>query len=313
MIKRALAFILVFLLLASLSACGKVGQSNIATVSGDGVLSPLPTYIEEPTPIEEEPVIEETPPEAPKNALLSKEEIEEKMGEISALSPDLIQWGPGLRFMEDNRPEACVYLQETYKDYAVDFLREGEEHKGKVYLTFDEGYENGYTSSILDTLNEKGVSAVFFVTMPYVKSNPELVQRMIDEGHIIGNHSVNHKDMSTISLSEQYDEVAGLHEYMEKEFDYHMSLWRFPTGAFTLQNVELIKSMGLRSVFWSFAYADWDANSQPDPTEAFDRITGHIHDGEIFLLHAVSSTNAQILPAVIDKVRAEGFQFEKYE
>ncbi len=249
----------------------------------------------------------------PSNTVADKTAMSTDFLEIGALDSSLVQWGPGLRFLEDGRPEACVYLQQQYGKYDADFLREGDEHKGRVYLTFDEGYENGYTGKILDTLKEKKVPAVFFVTQPYAEGQPELIRRMIDEGHVIGNHSVHHLDMSTLSLEEQYDEVAGLHRYMEEEYGYGMYLWRFPTGTFSVQNIALLQKMGYRSVFWSFAYADWDVNAQPDPAAAKTKITGSLHDGEIFLLHAVSSTNTAVLGDVIDYVRAQGYEFAKYE
>ena len=181
-----------------------------------------------------------------------------------------------------------------------------------LYLTFDEGYENGYTPKILDVLKEKNVSAVFFVTLSYAKNNPDLIRRMINEGHVVGNHSARHPNMTQVSMEEAYAEVADLHNYISENFGYDMYLFRPPEGAFSERTLALLQKMNYRTVCWSFAYADWDPEKQQEHDVAFNRITGSLHDGEIFLLHAVSSTNTEILGDVIDYVRSQGYKFEKY-
>ena len=223
-----------------------------------------------------------------------------------------VVWGPGRNFNDDGRPRACVNLETWYGMYDADFVFLGDEHDGKVYLTFDEGYENGYTASILDTLKEKDVKAVFFVTMPYVKSNPELVRRMIDEGHTVGNHTNRHPNLTKVSEEDAIDNIMSLHDYVKENFHYTMTLFRPPEGAFSENTLALTQKLGYRSVFWSFAYVDWDPDKQPTIANAFPYVTDHVHDGQIFLLHAVSATNAAILGDVIDNVRAQGFVFEPY-
>lgn len=218
-------------------------------------------------------------------------------------------WGPGGPVDENNRPDGATVYQEKYGQYAADFIRENNQN---IYLTFDEGYENGYTDDILDTLQEKGVQAVFFVTMPYVQSEPELVQRMIDEGHIVGNHSVNHPSFPEISLEECRQEIMELHDYVKENFGYEMSLFRFPMGEFSEADLKVVQDLGYRSVFWSFAYRDWLVDEQPDPQEAIATIEDKCHPGAIYLLHAVSETNAQILGQVIDDLRGEGYVFCAY-
>lgn len=219
-------------------------------------------------------------------------------------------WGPGGPVDADNRPDGATVYQEKYGQYAADFIRENNQN---IYLTFDEGYENGYTDDILDTLQEKGVQAVFFVTMPYVQSEPELVQRMIDEGHIVGNHSVNHPSFPEISLEECQQEIMELHDYVKENFGYEMSLFRFPMGEFSEADLKVVQDLGYRSVFWSFAYRDWLVDEQPDPQEAIATIEDKCHPGAIYLLHAVSETNAQILGQVIDDLRVEGYVFCAYQ
>ena len=257
----------------------------------------------EPEP-ESEPAVE--------NEIGSLEELSPYFQEFADLGSEQIPWGPGTNFDETGKPIACVGLQSEYGKWDTDFYRDGEEHKGKVYLTFDEGYENGYTPKILDILKEKGVSAVFFVTLSYAKAEPELIQRMIDEGHVVGNHSSRHPNMTTITMEEMYAEVADLHNYISENFDYDMYLFRPPVGAFSERSLALLQKMGYRTVCWSFAYADWDPANQPEHQKAFERVTRSVHDGEVFLLHAVSETNTAILGDVIDHVRNEGFTFEKY-
>ena len=257
----------------------------------------------EPEP-ETDPVIE--------NDIDSLEKLSPYFQEFADLGSEQVPWGPGTNFDETGKPIACVGLQSEYGKWDADFYREGEEHKGKVYLTFDEGYENGYTPKILDVLKEKGVSAVFFVTLSYAKAEPELIQRMIDEGHVLGNHSSRHPNMTQISMEEMYAEIADLHNYISENFGYDMYLFRPPEGAFSERSLALLQKMGYRTVCWSFAYAVWDPANQPEHQKAFERVTKSVHDGEIFLLHAVSETNTAILGDVIDYVRNEGFTFEKY-
>ncbi len=226
------------------------------------------------------------------------------------LDTQKLGWGPGGPVDENNRPDGATVYQEKYGQYAADFIRENSPN---IYLTFDEGYENGYTDDILDTLQEKGVQAVFFVTMPYVQSEPELVQRMIDEGHIVGNHSVNHPSFPEISFEECQQEIMELHDYVKENFGYEMSLFRFPMGEFSEADLKVVQDLGYRSVFWSFAYRDWLVDEQPDPQEAIATIEDKCHPGAIYLLHAVSETNAQILGQVIDDLRGEGYVFCAYQ
>lgn len=228
------------------------------------------------------------------------------LSSLSSLSGEKHGWGQGNQTDEQNRPISCVQYQEKYGHLDADFI--GEEPK-EILLTFDEGYENGYTSQILDVLKEKSCPAVFFVTMPYVKEHPELIRRMIDEGHAVGNHTVSHPSMPEISLQEAAGEITELHDYVKENFDYEMTLFRTPMGEWSEQTLALTQKLGYRSVFWSFAYRDWLTDDQPDPEEALDKVTGCLHPGAIYLLHAVSSTNTQILADFIETVRDQGYTF----
>jgi peptidoglycan-N-acetylmuramic acid deacetylase len=229
---------------------------------------------------------------------------------LNALDNQLYQWGQGRQVDGQNRPISSVSYQEEYGKYDAYFIR--SESKS-IYLTFDEGYENGYTEKILDILKEKQCSAVFFVTMPYVKQNPDLIQRMIDEGHVVGNHTVNHPSMPGESIAEATEEIMELHRYVEQEFDYEMTLFRPPMGEWSERTLALTQQLGYQTVFWSFAYQDWETDNQPAPDAAMERLTEALHDGAIYLLHAVSKTNTSILGDFIDNTRAKGYTFCKFE
>ncbi len=215
-------------------------------------------------------------------------------------------WGQGKAVDDKNRPVAAVQAAEQYGKYGALFLGEDE---GAVTLTFDEGYENGYTPVILDTLKEKGVSAVFFVTGDYVERQPELIRRMIDEGHTVGNHTQNHPSMPDLTEEKMRQEITALHRTLEQEFGYAMTLFRPPMGEFSEQSLAVTQSLGYRSVFWSFAYQDWVENEGIGAKAALEKTTAALHPGAIYLLHAVSADNAAMLGDFIDAVRAAGYTF----
>ncbi len=221
------------------------------------------------------------------------------------LSSEQVVWGPGREMDAENRPTACVELQEKYGRYGAVFLTEEE----GICLTFDEGYENGYTASILDTLREEQIPAVFFVTLDYVKKEPELVRRMIDEGHAVGNHTAYHPNMTQISLDKAQENIQILHDYVRENFDYTMTLFRNPEGAFSEQVLAMTQEMGYKSVLWSFAYNDWNVQEQPNPETSLKKLTDRMHPGAVYLLHAVSRTNDQILQQWIQNAKAAGYEF----
>ena len=214
-------------------------------------------------------------------------------------------WGQGVQVDSRNRPISCDSYQTKYGQYGAVFIM--PDTSKTMYLTFDEGYENGYTAKILDTLKEKKCSAVFFVTMPYVKQISELVRRMIDEGHIVGNHSVNHKSMPTLSTEEAAQEIIGLHNYVKENFGYEMTLFRPPMGEWSTRTLEIANRLHYKTILWSYAYLDYDVNNQMGVDKAFPKVTGAAHNGAVYLLHAVSKDNAQMLGDVIDAFRADGY------
>jgi peptidoglycan-N-acetylmuramic acid deacetylase len=215
-------------------------------------------------------------------------------------------YGMGREVDNQNRPYGADNFNSDYSHlgaYAI------FEPGSGVVLTFDEGYENGYTTKILDTLSEKNVKAIFFVTGDYVKSNKPLIRRMIDEGHIIGNHGMKHKSIPGLSEESLTEDIMSLHNLLKSDFNYNMVYFRPPCGEFSERSLKQVSDLGYTTLMWSFAYVDWEENNQPDPGFAFERITGASHSGEIMLLHAVSSVNADLMPSVIDSVRQKGLEF----
>ena len=179
-----------------------------------------------------------------------------------------------------------------------------------LYLTFDCGWENGCTSKILDTLKEKQVPAAFFCTLDHIKSSPELIARMINEGHTVGNHSSKHPDFSKISRQRMADEILECDNYLRSNFGYATSFFRFPEGSYSENSLELVDSMGYTSVFWSCSYADWDVKKTKGGEYAFETVTARLHPGAVILLHSVSPDNAEALGAIIDYAVQNGYKFK---
>ncbi len=223
------------------------------------------------------------------------------------LSTEKHGYGQGVIVDGENRPVGATDFNAVYSQYGAYALKETDEKV--IYLTFDQGYENGYTAAILDTLKEKGVKATFFVVGDYAKRNEELVKRMIDEGHTVGNHSMSHYSMPDLSQAECFDEINSLHEYVKEHYGYEMKLFRPPMGEFSEASLEYTKECGYETVLWSFAYADWDVNKQPDLAQAMEKIVSAAHGGAVYLLHSVSQTNAEILGDVIDRLTEQGYTF----
>lgn len=225
--------------------------------------------------------------------------------DLSGYDNTKISWGLGAATDSYGRPSDAVNAEAKYSDSGGLFVGDAE-HK-RLWLTFDEGYENGYTERILDVLKEKNVRAVFFVTYDYAKDNPGLIKRMIDEGHTVGNHTMSHPSLPDCSDEEMVNELKELHDYISQQFGYDMYVMRPPRGEFSERVLECAKQLGYTTVLWSFAYYDWDVDKQPDSAQAFEKITSKVHPGAVYLLHAVSKTNTEILGSVIDNWRENGY------
>ena len=199
-------------------------------------------------------------------------------------------------------------LIDEYKGIAV-----GNSEKKYVYLTFDEGYEAGYTPRILQILKDNDVKATFFLTAHYINTQEELVKEMINEGHIIGNHTVNHKSLPELTEEKVRSEVMELHQVVQEKFNYEMKYLRPPKGEFSEKTLQIISQLGYKSVMWSFAYEDWEENNQPNEQEAKKKILNNLHNGEIMLLHGNSKTNTNILDSIIKEAISKGYEFKSLD
>lgn len=183
--------------------------------------------------------------------------------------------------------------------------------KKKIFLTFDCGYENGFTPKILDVLKKQKVVAAFFVTKPFIREGRELIRRMKKEGHIVGNHTVHHKSMPTLSDRDNKQEIIDCAEYCKEATGYEMDHFiRPPMGEYNEKTLKLTKSMGYKTIFWSMAYVDFDVNKQPGKQYVVEHFKKYTHNGAIPLMHNVSQSNAEALDEVITNLKKEGYQFE---
>ncbi len=228
--------------------------------------------------------------------------------DYSTLSNESDGWGQGTRFDDLNRPKSAVRFNENYGQFNAQAINITEEKV--ITLTFDQGYENGFTGMILDTLKDKGVKATFFLTGDYARREPELIRRMIDEGHTIGSHSWSHYSMPEISIEEMESEIMTLHNYVIENYGVCMTSFRPPKGEYSELSLAVTADFGYKSVLWSFAYADWDTDNQPDPAASLEKLVARLHPGAIYLLHSVSETNASILGDFIDQALAQGYTFK---
>ncbi len=235
---------------------------------------------------------------------------------VENLSTEIYNWGSGGQTDEYNRSAGALQYNEKFGNYNAQFIDSDTPVEDKViYLTFDEGYEFGCTPKILDTLKEKDVKAVFFLTKPFAETEPDLVNRMIAEGHELANHSVTHPStgIPSLSLEQQYNEIQENHEYVKENYNYEMHLFRFPAGIFSEQSLAVVNNCNYKSVFWSFAYRDYDTANQPDEAEALQKVKDALAPGTIYLLHGVSQTNANILGDFIDYAKTQGYTFKQLQ
>lgn len=218
------------------------------------------------------------------------------------------EWGLG-NYGENVQPigSADKETLQMYNSYYV-----GDENEKCVYLTFDSGYENGYTSKILDVLKEHNVKGAFFLVGNYLEKNPELVKRMVKEGHIVGNHTYHHKDMRGVTDKETFTkELTDLEDLYKQITGKNLKkYYRPPEGKFNEENLKMANELGYKTIFWSLAYNDWNNNAQKSSYEVFETIMPRLHNGTVFLLHSTSKTNSLILSDLISKLKQEGYTFK---
>ncbi len=239
---------------------------------------------------------------------------------------EVTNWG--LSFQEEGMPPVGNASKEELAEYDAWYV--GDTGKKTIYLTFDAGFENGYTAEILDTLKKHKVPAAFFLVGTYIRDNPDLVKRMAKEGHIVGNHSMNHTDMSAVT-----DEAVFKKELGQVEAAYQSAVgdgtgeagnssdsakstakkvqmpkyYRPPEGKFSPANLKMAKKLGYKTIFWSLAYVDWNVDGQPTREEALQTLLPRTHKGAVILLHSTSKTNAKVLGELIERWKTEGYTF----
>lgn len=215
----------------------------------------------------------------------------------------------GLHFSGEGLPPQAPATGQVLSKYDAAYL--GNTQEKVLYLTFDAGYENGCTAQILDALEKANVKAAFFLVGNYIQKNPDLVRRMVEQGHIVGNHTMHHPDMSKIEDKAAFEkELKALEDLFREVTGKELPrYYRPPQGTYSQKNLEHASQMGYQTVFWSLAYADWRNDAQPTAQQAFDKLLPRTHDGAVVLLHSTSRTNAEILPQLLEKWKEMGYRF----
>lgn len=229
---------------------------------------------------------------------------------IPSLSNKKIEWG--IKRNDNHEQPDLGSLNKRIIDEAKGIAMGNAESK-RVYLTFDEGYEAGYTEKILETLKQNEVKACFFITAHYVNTSSDLVQKMIDDGHTIGNHTVNHKSMPSLNNEQIKEEVMKLHTTIYDKFGYEMKYIRPPKGEYSESSVNYCNTLGYTTVMWSFAYDDWDEKKQDREDYAKQKILGNVHNGAVILLHGNSKDNANTLDYCIKEIKKSGYEFKSLD
>lgn len=219
----------------------------------------------------------------------------------------------GLSFQEAGEPPVANATMDYLKKFDAYYAEDTD--KKELFLTFDAGYENGHTAKILDTLKKHHVKATFFVVGNFIETSPDLVKRMVKEGHLVGNHTFTHPDMSEIATEEAFrQELAKLEDLYEKTTGKKMKkYYRPPQGKYSESNLKMAKKMGYHTIFWSLAYVDWYESDQPTREEALEKMVPRIHPGAIVLLHSTSATNAQVLDELLTKWEDKGYSFKRVD
>ena len=219
----------------------------------------------------------------------------------------------GLSFQEAGKPPVANASMDYLKKFDAYYAEDTD--KKELFLTFDAGYENGHTAKILDTLKKHNVKATFFVVGNFIETSPDLVKRMVKEGHLVGNHTFTHPDMSEIATEEAFhQELSKLEDLYEKTTGKKMKkYYRPPQGKYSESNLKMAKEMGYHTIFWSLAYVDWYESNQPTREEALEKMVPRIHPGAIVLLHSTSATNAQVLDELLTQWEEKGYSFKRVD
>ena len=233
---------------------------------------------------------------------------------VSVFSSDALETGSwGLSFRQEGAPPIGNAGKDQLKQYDAAYI--GDTTQKLLYLTFDAGYENGCTEKILDTLKKQEVPAAFFLVGNYIEKNADLVRRMVEEGHTVGNHTMHHYDMSKLSdpaaFAKELQDLEAL--YQETTGQAMKKYYRPPQGIYSEENLKMARELGYKTVFWSLAYVDWNNDDQPTKEQAFTKLLPRTHNGAVVLLHSTSQTNAEILDELLSKWKEEGYRFGTLE
>ena len=233
---------------------------------------------------------------------------------VAVFSDNTLETGSwGLSFRQEGAPPVGSAGKEQLKNYDAAYIGDAEEQV--LYLTFDAGYENGCTEKMLDVLKQHEVKAAFFLVGNYIEKNGDLVRRMVEEGHTVGNHTMHHYDMSKLSdkaaFSKELTDLEAL--YKETTGQEIPKYYRPPQGIYSEENLAMAKELGYKTVFWSLAYVDWNNDSQPTREYAFDKLLPRTHNGAVVLLHSTSRTNAEILDELLTRWKEQGYRFGTLE
>jgi len=233
---------------------------------------------------------------------------------ISQFAGSVIPTGAwGLSFRQEGQPPVGNAGVQELSKYDAAYV--GDTSRKVLYLTFDAGYENGCTEKILDVLKKHQVPAAFFLVGNYIERNADLVRRMVNEGHIVGNHTMHHYDMRKLSEKASFSqELTGLEDLFREVTSKELpKFYRPPQGTYSRENLEMAKELGYKTVFWSLAYVDWNNDDQPTKETAFSKLLPRTHNGAVVLLHSTSQTNAEILDELLSRWKSEGYTFESID
>lgn len=240
------------------------------------------------------------------SALMAHGAVQTYAADYSAYSNSRVGWG--LSYTKDHStPGGSFPRGESMADYDAYYV--GDTSEKVIYLTFDCGYDNGYTDGVLDYLKKKGITAAFFLTKPFVDKHPELVLRMKNEGHLVCNHTVNHKDMTTLSVEKIQSEIKGVEDAVEALGVTLDKFVRPPEGAYSLRTLKVLQDMGYKTIFWSFAAVDWDVNNQPGVDAVYNSFMEKYSNGCIPLLHIISSSSTGAVKPIVESMTELGYRF----
>ena len=235
-----------------------------------------------------------------------------KATDYSQYSTKAVGWGLGLNRNHTTPGGRYPYSGFQLRNYNALYV--GDTQKKVIYLTFDCGYENGYTAQILDTLKKYHVKAVFFVTKHYIESSANLVKRMKQEGHLVANHTCSHAQISSLSVERLRSEILGLEKVMKEKTGYNIDKFvRPPEGKYSAKALKVLQDMGYTTVFWSLAWFDYDVNHQPSVSSVVDKFRTYHHKGMIPLIHNISSADTKALPQIIEYMRSQNYTFERLD